>query len=127
MFATCSIKGKARMKAMIGILTLLMFFTSCGSEERTAITASGALTANEFFSVNLIIPNGTVFGATTEIEVKEKRYKVGSQTPNWIRNELDKLPYGLHKKEIIGDFDTESGLFPNPMAEIQVIHILDYR
>lgn len=114
------------MKTLFGI-GLLFLLGSCGSEEKTTATNSGALKANEYFEVNIVIPNGTVYGATTEIEVKDKRYKVGSRTPNWIRNELDKLPFGLHKKEIKGDFDTETGLFPNPTAEIQVVHILDYK
>jgi hypothetical protein len=113
------------MKISIYMLFMLLF--GCGQQTAELVSSDqqNVTIQNEqdVYSVSFIVPNPMMLGGAKRIEYNNKSYLIGSQTPNSIQNILYAYPEGTHLLNLQGVFDRESGNFPNPTAEFDVMHV----
>ena len=113
------------MKISIYMLFFLLF--GCGQQEAELVSSDQQnitiQNEQEVYSVTFIVPSPMMLGGAKRIEYNNKSYLIGSQTPNSIQNTLYALPEGTHSLNLQGVFDRESGNFPNPTAELDVMHV----
>jgi hypothetical protein len=62
-------------------------------------------------------------GGAKRIQYNNVSYLIGSQTPTNVKNILYAYPEGTYLLNLQGTLDRESGNFPNPTAEFDVMHV----
>ena len=113
------------------IFLILIVISGCGKNTISNVNDTSQQSSNlneSWFSVTLTVPPADYLGGARTITFNNKSYLIGSQTSPQIESYFYSLPQGrTFSFQIMGVISKETGNFPNPMAEFDVIHVTHVR
>ncbi len=114
------------MKFFLCLIVSLLLTAGCGNDNlRQRTNTNNIQEEAPIYSAVLFQPNPNTLGGTLKITINSKEYLIGSKTPQNIQNQLYNYSPGNHNLQLKGNFEQESGHFPNPSATFDVIQITE--